>query len=184
MTTNMFLLAELPEFFFRFMLLSLLSIGGAISTAPEMHRYLVAQGGWLADSEFTTAIALAQASPGPNLLFVPVLGYQVAGLIGAAAALGGILLPSTLLTLGITRWGHKRRDTPGVRAFITGLAPMTIGLVLSAGWVLALPFVASPAHRSSGIALIGVTIAVMYTTRVAPIWLIALGAGVGAFGWI
>ena len=65
-----------------FLALSLLAIGGAITTVPEMHRYLVSQRGWLAEADFTSAIALAQAAPGPNLLFVVVLGYQVAGRAG------------------------------------------------------------------------------------------------------
>ncbi|HRK12254.1 MAG TPA: chromate transporter, partial [Thauera sp.] len=87
---------ELLELFLHFLTLSLLSIGGAMSTAPEMHRYFVTERGWLGDADFTTAVALAQAAPGPNVLFVPVLGFQAAGLPGAAAALVGILLPSTL----------------------------------------------------------------------------------------
>lgn len=182
--TSAFVLADLPDFFLRFLMLSLLSIGGAMSTAPEMHRYLVGQRGWLEDAEFTTAIALAQAAPGPNVLFVPVLGFQVAGWLGAAAALVGILLPSTLLSLGVSRWGSKRRETPGVRAFTAGLAPMTIALLFTAGWLLALPFVREPDHRLGAIALIALTVWAMLATRLAPIWLIAVGAAVGAMGWV
>jgi chromate transporter len=179
-----FTLADLPGFFVRFLALSLLSIGGAMATAPEMHRYLVGQRGWLEDGEFTSAVALAQAAPGPNVLFVPVLGYQVAGLLGAAAALVGILLPSTLLSLGVSRWGARRRDTPGVRAFTAGLAPMTVALLFCAGWVLALPFVGTTDHRIGGLGLIALTMVVMFTTRLGPIWLIGIGGVVGALGWI
>src|SRR5690606_35095755 len=81
---NEFLASDLPGMFVRFLSLSLLSVGGAISTAPEMHRYLVSQNGWLDDAGFTTSIAIAQAAPGPNLLFIAVLSYQVFGLTGAA----------------------------------------------------------------------------------------------------
>jgi chromate transporter len=182
--TQVFVLSDFPEFFLRFLALSLLSIGGAMSTAPEMHRYLVGERGWLADGEFTTAIALAQAAPGPNVLFVPVLGYQVAGLAGAAAALIGILLPSTLLSLAVGRWGSRRRETLAVRAFTAGLAPMTIGLLMTAGWILALPFLGDADHRWSALALIALTVMVMFRTRLSPIWLIAVGAAVGAMGWI
>jgi chromate transporter len=173
---------ELLDLFLRFLMLSLLSVGGAISTAPEMHRYLVGQRGWLEDAEFTTSIAIAQAAPGPNLLFVAVLGYQVFGLIGAAVTLLGMLVPSTLVTLSVSRWGHRRRDTPGVRAFIHGLAPMTISLLLAAGTIVAMPLVQSPDHRTGSLLLIVATIVVMLTTRVAPIWLIAMGAVAGATG--
>ena len=182
--TEVFTLADLPEFFMRFLALSLLSIGGAMATAPEMHRYLVGERGWLNDADFTTAIALAQAAPGPNVIFVPVLGFQVAGLVGATAAIIGILLPSTLLSLGVSRWGASRRELPAVRAFISGLAPVSVSLLFCAGWVLALPFLRAPDQRLGAIALIGLTIVAMLTTRLAPIWLIATGAVVGAAGWI
>lgn len=175
---------DLLDLFLRFLMLSLLSIGGAMSTAPEMHRYLVADRGWLDDAQFTTAIALAQAAPGPNVLFVPVLGFQVAGIGGAAAALIGILLPSTLLSLGVARWGRERRDTPAVRAFTAGLAPITVGLVFSTGWLLSLPFVGTPAHRTGALVLIAATVFVTLKTRLAPIWMVVVGAAVGGLGFV
>ncbi|MGQ5489901.1 chromate transporter [Thauera sp. ZXT1-4] len=176
--------ADLLELFLRFLVLSLLSIGGAMSTAPEMHRYLVVERGWLGEADFTTAIALAQAAPGPNVLFVPVLGFQVAGIPGAVAALVGILLPSTLLSLGVSRWGATRRDTPLVRAFTAGLAPVTVGLVFATGWLLALPFIGDPAHRAGALALIGLTAAATLKTKLAPIWMILVGAAAGALGLV
>lgn len=175
---------ELLDLFLRFLMLSLLSIGGAMSTAPEMHRYLVVERGWLGEADFTTAIALAQAAPGPNVLFVPVLGFQVAGLAGAAAALLGILLPSTLLSLGVSRWGATRRDTPLVRAFTAGLAPVTVGLTFATGWLLALPFLADPAQRAGALLLIALTAAVTLKTKLAPMWMIAVGAALGAAGFV
>lgn len=176
--------ADLLDLFARFLMLSLLSIGGAMSTAPEMHRYLVTERGWLGEADFTTAIALAQAAPGPNVLFVPVLGFQVAGLAGAAAALLGILLPSTLLSLGVSRWGATRRDTALVRAFTAGLAPVTVGLTFATGWLLALPFIGDAAHRNGALVLIALTALVTLKTKLAPIWMIAVGAATGAFGLV
>jgi chromate transporter len=118
------------------------------------------------------------------VLFVPVLGYQIAGLAGAGAALVGILLPSTLLSLGVSRWGRARRDTPGVRAFTGGFAPVTVGLLLATGWVLALPFIGDPAHRYGALALIALTVLAMLKTRLAPIWLILLGGAAGVLGLV
>lgn len=180
---NEFALADLLELFLRFLILSLLSIGGAMSTAPEMHRYLVVEKDWLDDAAFTTSIALAQAAPGPNVLFVPVLGFQAAGLAGAAAALVGILLPSTLLSLGVSRWGRARRDTPLVQAFTAGLAPITVGLVFATGWLLSLPFISAPEHRMGALFLIAATAVVTLKTRLAPIWMIIVGAVAGGLGF-
>lgn len=184
MTGAEFTLADLPEFLGRFLVLSVLSIGGAMATAPDMHRYLVLERGWLDDAQFTQSIALAQASPGPNVIFVPVLGFQAAGWIGALAATIGILLPSTLLSLGANRWAAKRRHTPGVQAFTAGLAPMTVSLLFCAGWILALPTLSNTEHRLGGLVLIGLTIVIMNITRLSPIWLILLGGFIGALGWV
>jgi protein-S-isoprenylcysteine O-methyltransferase Ste14 len=60
-------------FFNHFLSLSLLAVGGAIITAPDMHRFLVDHNEWLTEQQFSSSIALAQASPGPNVLFVAVI---------------------------------------------------------------------------------------------------------------
>ena len=172
--------AQLFELFGHFLVLSLLAVGGAITTAPDMHRYLVEERHWISDSQFTSSVALAQAAPGPNLLFVAVLGWNVAGAWGALATMTGILLPSTLLTLSAFRWGQNHRESAAVRAFTAGMAPLTLGLLVSAGWVLTEPV----RHSAAAWALIGLTVLVMVRTRLAPIWLVALGAVVGALGFV
>jgi chromate transporter len=165
--------------FGQFTMLSLLAVGGAIATAPDMHRYVVVERGWLSDAQFTSSVALAQAAPGPNLLFVAVIGWNVAGLAGAAVTMLGILLPSTTLAIAVTRWGAQRRENRIVRAFNAGMAPLTLGLLLSTGWVLT-----EPSRTSVGaIALVVATVAIMWRTKLSPIWLVGAGALVGALGW-
>ncbi len=140
--------ADLLGLFAHFLVLSLLAVGGAITTAPGMHRYVVEQHQWLTDAQFSASIALAQAAPGPNVMFVAVIGWNVAGPLGALATMVGTLLPSTALTLLVTRWGARRRETRGMRAFTTGLTPLTIGLLVSTGWLLARPYVVEGAHTA------------------------------------
>jgi chromate transporter len=172
-------LAQLLSLFVNFLVLSFLAIGGAITTAPEMHRYLVTQQGWLSDADFTSSIAIAQAAPGPNVLFVAVLGWNVAGPLGALATMTGILIPSTMLSLWATRWGHARRETLAVRAFTGGMAPITIGLLLATGWILA-----GPATGQAGaMLLVAATVVVMIRTKLSPMWAVGVGAVVGALGW-
>lgn len=176
--------SDLLGLFGHFMVLSLLAIGGAITTAPGMHRYVVLEHPWITDAQFTSSIAIAQAAPGPNILFVAVIGWNVAGPIGALATMLGIMLPSTALTLVATRWGQQRRETRGMRAFTTGMTPVTIGLLVATGWILAQPYLDGRAHGLGALALVGVCIAVMMWTKLSPIWLVGLGAVVGAFGWV
>lgn len=165
--------------FAHFLLLSLLSIGGAITVAPDMHRWMVVEQQLLNDAQFTSAIAIAQAAPGPNVLFVAVLGYQAAGLVGAGVTLVGILLPSATLALLASRWGHARQDWRAVRAFKIGMAPVTLALIAATGWLLTAPLV-----EWRSLAVTAVAALLVWRTRVHLLWLITGGAVLGMMGWV
>lgn len=175
--------------FLQYAMLSLLSIGGMITTASEMHRFLVDQKHWLIDAQFNASIALAQAAPGPNVLFVAVLGWNVGmnaggystAVFGMAITMIGALLPSTLLTYFVSRWGHRNRELPAVRAFKQGMGPIVISLLIASGWILA--------SGHSNLAedwplwlLSAVTVLVMTMTRIHLLWLLGIGALMGALG--
>ena len=172
--------------FGHFMLLSLMSVGGAISTTSEMHRYLVDQQHWLTQAQFNQSIALAQAAPGPNVLFVALMGWHVgmnagstaAALMGVAVTMIGILLPSTMLTYAAARWGHRNRELRAVRAFKQGMAPMVIALLLSTSWLLG-----SAGGLAADWPLWLLTVAsgiLVWRTRIHLLWLLAAGALLGA----
>ncbi len=175
---------ELLGLALHFAMLSLLGVGGAITTAPDMQRYVVLENHWISDAQFSASIAIAQAAPGPNVLFVAVIGWNVAGLAGMAATLIGCLLPSTALTLVLTRWGSQRGNTRAARAFTVGMAPLTLGLLAATGWILAEPFVREPSQRWGALGLVVVTLVVMLRSKISPMWLVALGALAGVFGAI
>ena len=172
--------AELLHLLTHFMMLSLLAVGGAITTAPDMQRFVVREQGWLSDAQFTASVALAQAAPGPNVLFVAVIGFNVAGLTGVLATLVGTLLPSTTLALAASRWRDRNRASRALRAFTLGLAPVTIGLLLATTWVLL-----EPARSQWATAvLVAATLWLMLRTRLSPLWPIAGGAVAGMAGWV
>ena len=185
--------------FQHFASLSLLAVGGAITTAPDMHRYLVDETGWLSDSQFTSSIALAQAAPGPNILFVALMGWNV-GLNAAAsqgggwhsatlAALGllvamlGIMLPSSILTYTATRWAHQHREMLAIRAFKSGMAPIVIALLLATAWLLTMSH-NQPARDWPLYALTLLTTLIVWRTKVHMLMLIGIGALLGALGWV
>ena len=185
--------------FNHFASLSLLAVGGAITAAPDMHRYLVDEMQWLSETQFTSSIALAQSAPGPNILFVALMGFNVgmntgAGLGGGWVSVGlasmgvlitmlGIMLPSSILCYTATRWAHQHRDKLGIRAFKTGMAPIVIALLLSTSWLLTLSH-NQPALDWPLYVLTAVTTLVVWRTQVHMLWLIGLGALLGALGWV
>lgn len=174
--------ADWLSLFAHFMLLSLLAVGGAIVVAPEMHRVMVGQTGLLSDVQFNSSIAIAQAAPGPNVLFVAVLGYQAAGLAGAMVTLTGMMLPSSALALAISRWGRARHDWRAIRAFKAGLAPITIALLFATSWILTMPATGWPGWPR--IALTAAAAALAWRTRIHLLILIAAGALAGLAGWV
>ena len=179
------------DLFIHYLSLSLMAIGGAITTAPDMHRYLVDQKHWMTEPQFNASITLAQAAPGPNVLFVALMGWQVglnagslpAALLGVALTMTGMLIPSATLTYVASRWGHNNRDLRAVRAFKQGMAPVVVGLILATGWLM------SSAH---GVAatdwplwlVTAVTALIVWKTRVHLLWLLAVGGVLGWFGWV
>lgn len=176
--------AEWIALFTHFLMLSLLAVGGAISTVSDMHRVVVAEQGWLTDAQFTGSVALAQAAPGPNVLFVAVIGFNVGGLAGVVATMVGTLLPSTILALAATRFNEANRDAVALRAFTAGLAPLTIGLLVSTAWILLEPVRVGNASWWSAGALAAAAMGWLLATRWSPVWPIALGAAVGIAGWV
>ncbi|MDP1900494.1 MAG: chromate transporter [Rubrivivax sp.] len=166
--------------FLHFLTLSLLAIGGAITTVPDMQRFVVGQHGWLSDAQFNASVALAQAAPGPNVLFVAVIGFNVGGLAGVLATMTGTLLPSTTLAMLATRWGERHSEARALRTFTTGMAPLTIGLLLATSWILLEP----TRTQWASAALVGLTLWVMLRTRWSPLWPICVGALAGAMGWV
>ncbi|RZL61223.1 MAG: chromate transporter [Variovorax sp.] len=184
----------------QYLMLSMLSISGAITTVPDMHRYLVERNGWLTEAQFTSSVAIAQAAPGPNVLFVALMGWNVGlnagggigagpqawllGLLGLMITMVGIMLPSTTLTYVATRWGHRNRDRREVRAFKQGMAPVVVGLLIATGWVLA-----SGNHAGSAPAwhlwlLTSVSAFIVWRTRLHLLWLLGAGAALGAIGFV
>ena len=177
--------------FLYFLSISLLAVGGAIATAPDMHRFLVDQQAWLTDMQFSASIAIAQAAPGPNVLFIALLGWHVGlnaggwgyGLLGAALCMLGIMLPSATLTWLATRWAHRNRQRRAVRAFKQGMAPLVIGLLMATTWVLASAH-DSPATDWRLWLLTAATAVLVWRTRLHLLWMLGAGALAGALGWV
>lgn len=174
-----------------FAALSLLSVGGAITAAPDMHRFLVDGRHWLSDPQFSASIAIAQSAPGPNVLFVALMGWNVGlnagGLplaaFGLVLSMIGIMVPSTTLAYLAARWSQANRELRGVRAFKQGMAPIVVALLVATGWILATG--SNYAVRNWPLWLVtGLTTLVVWRTRLHLLWLLGAGALLGWFGLV
>ena len=85
------------------------SVGGPSTILPEFHRYLVEAHQFLSNSQFTELYTLAQAAPGPNFLYVTLMGWQMAGWTGAALMTIAVLVPTMTFSLIL---GHMNQRRP------------------------------------------------------------------------
>lgn len=157
--------------------LSMLAIGGANTLVPEMQRK-VADFGWMPPSEFAALFALAQAAPGPNMLVVTLVGWRVAGPLGALVATGAFVVPSGLLTYVVSGLWHRFREAAWRRVIQAALTPVTVGLVMAAAVLLCRAAV----HGLGTLLVVAASAAALLATRLHPLWLLAGGAAAGVAG--
>jgi chromate transporter len=159
-----------------FALLSLVSVGGIPSVMPEMQRQLVDVQGLISAAEFTQLFAIAQASPGPNVLVTALIGWKVAGIAGGLVAFAAFCGPAAVLAYSIGGFWDRMRDAPWRKTLQLALVPISVGFIVSGGYVLATPN--GPNWQCALIA--GASAAMLYFTRFNPLWIL-LGGGMLGF---
>ena len=179
------------DLFMHYLSLSLLTVGGAISTAPDMHRYLVEQQHWLTDAQFNASIAIAQAAPGPNVLFIALMGWNIGlnaggiltGMLGVALTMLGILIPSSTLTYMTAQWGHQNRELHAVRAFKQGMAPIVVALLMATSWILTTTNGRELTDWRLWL-LTATSVVIVWRSKIHMLWLLGAGALLGWFGLV
>ena len=154
-----------------FATLSVVSIGGANAALPEIHRRVVDVLHWMDDATFSKLFAISQAAPGPNVLIVSLIGWQMASVAGLLVATVAILLPSSLLAFVAGRVVARWASTRWLRLTRQGLVPVALGLILASGVITAR---AADRHWLDWVITAATAGFVLFTRR-NPLW--ALGAG-------
>ena len=159
--------------------LSFVAVGGVTAILPGIHRQVVDVQGWMNDTTFANLYAIAQAAPGPNVIVVGLIGWHITGMAGLAVAMSAMVLPSSILALIVGRIVHRHANTSWIAVAKTGLVPVTIGLILAGGVVMA-----RAADR--GILMVVITLAaavfVLRSER-NPAWALVAGTIVSLAAW-
>jgi chromate transporter len=117
-----------------------LSYGGGFVIVPLMQHDAVSTYHWLSGTQFLSAVALGQITPGPVVLTVAVVGYAAAGIGGALLATLIAFAPSFFFVLvGAPRFEQIRANTTA-QSFLTGAGPAVIGAIAGSAIPLALAF--------------------------------------------
>jgi len=166
--------------FLHFLVLGCLAVGGVSTVMPDMHRYVVDELGLVTPRQFADAYALAQAAPGPNALWVTVLGLLAAGGMGAIATTLGVLIPATSFSYLASLLHAKHADSPLALAFRRGLAPVALGFMLASCWLL----LRGVGHDWRSYALAFAALGMALKTDLNPLWLLAAGGVLGIAGLV
>jgi chromate transporter len=161
-----------------FGVLSLFAIGGGNSAVPEMHRFAVDVQHWLNDRQFADSFALAQLTPGPNIIIVTLIGYHVAGVVGALVTTFAMCGPPALFAFFVGGASERFKGKTWHVVLSRALVPVTIGLTAASATIVA--STAGYNWMSLGITL--GTALTAYFARVHPLWAFAAAALIGLSG--
>jgi chromate transporter len=164
----------------QFFIMALLAFGGATAVVPEIHRQAVEVQGWITPRQFADMFAIAQAFPGPNVMLVTIVGYQVAGFVGALVTTLAMCGPTAVLAGLLARTWDRYRDAPWRAVVQAGLVPISVGLVAATAIVLTNVAV----HNLVSMAIAAATAATAYWTRWNPLWLIGIAGLLGLVGLV
>jgi chromate transporter len=115
---------------------SLVSIGGGTSIIAGIQHQAVDVHQWVSAREFVTFFAISRAAPGPGSMLATLIGWHVAGWVGAVVATLALFLPSSVLCYGVAFIWRRYRGRRWHAALEQGLAPIGIGLLLAGGVAL------------------------------------------------
>lgn len=161
-----------------FLPMSLLAFGGANTILPELQRQVVDQNGFMDAHTFASLFALAQVAPGPNMMVISLIGWNVAGVYGAVLSMVCVAGPSSVLTYFVARVWERFRDAPWRKAVQRGLMPVTGGLLISSAVLL----IRSTALDWSLGVLTAVVTVVLLRTKMNPLVVLGGAAVLGAVG--
>ena len=86
----------LLQLFFEFFKTGLFAVGGGLATIPFLQD-IGARTGWFTNGDLTTMIAVSESTPGPmGVNMATYVGFESAGLPGAAVATLGLIAPSVI----------------------------------------------------------------------------------------
>ncbi len=178
--------------FLVFLEIGAVSFGGGYGMISLIREQVISNG-WLTESELLDVIAVAESTPGPIAVNAATfIGSKQAGIPGALCATSGVILPSFIIILLIAALVRGLLKYKGVQAFLSGVRPCVVALILATAATMALSVLFGIKEASGGaktdvkailiLALLGAaTIAAnrLFKKKTSPIIMIMISAVLG-----
>lgn len=169
---------KLANVFWTFFKIGPITFGGGYAMIPFFEKEVVEKQGWLEEEEVADIFAIAQSTPGAIAInSATFVGYRLAGIPGAAAALLGVLLPTFLIVAGLCFAFLAIRDNPKIEAAFKGIRPAIVALIAYAGIKVGKTAIIDKTTFATAAA----TVVLLLATSMNPAIVIAFGvvAGIG-----
>lgn len=126
------------KLFFSFLMIGALSFGGGYGMVSLVQETVLSNG-WLSESEFMNFIAVSESTPGPLAInMATFIGSTQGGILGSLFATTGVVLPSFIIILLISAVLKNLLKYSAVNAFLSGVRPCIVGMILATASVMAL----------------------------------------------
>lgn len=182
----------LLELFLAFFEIGAMTFGGGYAMIPLVRETVLTRG-WLTEEEMLNMIAVAESTPGPIAVnMATFVGSNEAGILGSVVATLGVVLPSFIIILVISALLKNFMKYKGVNAFLEGVRPCVVALILGTAITLFLSVllgVGSGSFELSvdviGIVIFAIIVAIsliykrLRGKKPSPILMILISAGLG-----
>ena len=139
----------LLDLFLTFFKIGLFTFGGGYAMIPIVTEEVVSNL-WLTEAEIMNFIAVCESTPGPIAInMATFVGASQGGILGAMMATLGVVLPSFIIILVIASLISGLMKFAGVNAFLKGVRPVVVGLIVSTGITMVLSVVLSLSSLSN-----------------------------------
>lgn len=123
--------------YYEFFKIGLFAIGGGLVTIPFLFD-LAEHYPWFSQTNLIEMIAISESTPGPlGVNMATYAGYKASGIFGAITATIGLVTPSIIIIIAISRLLKKFRTNLAVENILSGIRPAVIALIFMAGWEIA-----------------------------------------------
>jgi chromate transporter len=156
-----------------FTILSLLGFGGGNAIIPQMHADVVDRFHWITSAEFSRFFGLAKLGPGATTTMAALVGFAVAGFLGAVVATLAVFVPSGLVVYAAGHTWGRLKGNPWRERVARAIKPVVLGLVWAGVFTLARGIVGGPI--AIGMALIA-TVVLLVTEWNQAVMVLAAGA--------
>lgn len=175
--------------FLEFLKIGAFSFGGAYGAIPLIQETVLSHG-WLDEEMFANIIAVSESTPGPIMVNTATyIGSTQGGVLGAAAATLGVILPSFVIIVIISHFLQKFLANRFAKAAMSGVKPCIAGIILATGGYMVftniIGSIAAPAPDIGSVIILALLAALMIVFKlvlkkdISPILLIVISAVLG-----